>query len=47
MSKAAAVWAAIKQRGGVVFEYSPGGDRVVAIAWSPKDERFYRLVECC
>ncbi len=44
---ASLVWNSIKRRGGKVFEYSPGGDGIVAIAWSQKNERFYRLIECC
>lgn len=26
---------------------SPGGDAIVAIAWSARDQRFYRIMECC
>jgi len=44
---ASQIWDSIKQRGGTVFEYSPGGDGIVAIAWSQRDERFYSLIECC
>ena len=30
-----------------IFTYSPGGDAIVAIGWSAKAGRFYRLLECC
>ena len=41
------LWDAIRQRDGTVFQFSPGGDLVVAIAWSQPHKRFYRLLECC
>lgn len=30
-----------------IFTFSPGGDRIEAIAWSAQAGRFYRLLECC
>jgi hypothetical protein len=44
---AAAIWNEIQTAGVTVFTYSPGGDGVYAIAWSARDQRFYRLLECC
>jgi hypothetical protein len=44
---ASAIWQSIESSGITVFEFSPGGDTVYAIAWSTRDQRFYRLVECC
>ena len=41
------IWQDMRRRGSVVFEFSPGGDGVTAIAWSEVDQRFYRLWECC
>ena len=41
------VWREIQASAALVFEYSPGGDRVVAIAWSASARRFVNLVECC
>lgn len=41
------VWEEIQRVGVTVFRFSPGGDAVTAIAWSPRDQRFYRLLECC
>lgn len=40
-------WEEIQRSGVTVFIYSPGGDAVTAIAWSARDRRFYRLLECC
>jgi hypothetical protein len=45
--RAAAIWTEIHRSGMTIFEFSPGGDVVTAIAWSPTDHRFYRLLECC
>lgn len=44
---ARAIWSDILSREEIVFWFSPGGDSVTAIAWSSRDGRFYRLVECC
>jgi len=30
-----------------IFTFSPGGDAIVAIGWSARAGRFYRLLECC
>jgi hypothetical protein len=40
-------WEAIQASDVTVFVFSPGGDRVQAVAWSARDRRFYQLVECC
>jgi hypothetical protein len=45
--RAMKIWAEIQRSGATIFEFSPGGDTVMAIAWSVRDSRFYRLVECC
>jgi hypothetical protein len=44
---AGAVWADMLTRDRIVFRFSPGGDLTTAIAWSGRDRRFYRLLECC
>jgi hypothetical protein len=44
---AAETWDEIRRTGVTVFQYSPGGDGLTAIAWSERDRRFYRLLECC
>ena len=43
----ARTWASMREDDVIEFEYSPGGDRIEAIAWSVADRRFYRLLECC
>lgn len=40
-------WEAIQAADVTVFVFSPGGDRIQAVAWSARDRRFYQLVECC
>jgi hypothetical protein len=30
-----------------IFTFSPGGDVIVAIGWSARAGRFYRLLDCC
>lgn len=42
-----ATWQAMLDRRVLVFAFSPGGDSVQTIAWSPLDQRFYELMECC
>jgi hypothetical protein len=44
---AGAIWADMLTRDRIVFRFSPGGDGTTAIAWSGRDRRFYRLLECC
>lgn len=44
---ASRTWDAIQTAGVMVFEFSRGGDSITAIAWSARDQRFYRLLECC
>jgi len=46
-ARAVGTWDEIRRTGVTVFEYSPGGDGLTAIAWSERDRRFYRLLECC
>lgn len=46
-ARAIAVWDAIQRSSVTIFTYSPGGDRVRAIAWSARDQRFYQLWDCC
>jgi hypothetical protein len=46
-AEAVDVWNEIQSSGVTVFRYSPGGDGTTAIAWSVRDRRFYRLLECC
>jgi hypothetical protein len=46
-ARAVAIWDEIRRVGVTVFEFSPGGDGLTAIAWSERDRRFYRLLECC
>ena len=29
------------------FRYSPGGDRVIALAWNPASETFVDFLQCC
>jgi len=41
------IWEEMQRTGVTVFTFSPGGDIVTAIAWSERDRRFYRLLECC
>jgi hypothetical protein len=46
-TRGAAIWTEIQRNQVTIFEFSPGGDTIVAIGWSESDRRFYRLVECC
>jgi hypothetical protein len=41
------IWQDIQNPGGTIFTFSPGGDAIVAIGWSARAQRFYRLLECC
>jgi hypothetical protein len=45
--RAVHTWAEMRKAKVIVFEYSAGGDALTAIAWSPRDRRFYRLLDCC
>lgn len=45
--RAARIWDEIRNAGVTLFEFSRGGDAITAIAWSARDRRFYRLLECC
>lgn len=47
VARADSIWKEIQNAGVTVFTFSPGGDRVMAIAWSERDRRFYELWECC
>ena len=44
---ASVIWEEIQKSPVTIFTFSPGGDRIEAIAWSARAERFYRLFECC
>lgn len=44
---AGGIWSQMLARDRIVFRFSPGGDGVTGIAWSDRDQRFYRLLECC
>jgi hypothetical protein len=44
---AGAIWSTMLAMDRIVFRFSPGGDVATAIAWSDRDRRFYRLLECC
>lgn len=46
-ARAVRTWAEIRRAGVTLFEFSPGGDAIIVIAWSSRDRRFYRLLECC
>ena len=41
------IWKEILNSPVTIFTFSPGGDAIVAIGWSARAGRFYRLVECC
>ena len=41
------IWDEILNSPATIFTFSPGGDTVVAIGWSARAGRFYRLLECC
>ena len=45
--RGAELWDEIGTREATVFEYSAGGDGLVAIAWSESEQRFLTLIECC
>jgi hypothetical protein len=41
------IWHEVRTGPVTIFTFSPGGDTVVALGWSPRAGRFYRLLECC
>ena len=41
------IWDEILKSPVTIFTFSPGGDAIVAIGWSARAGRFYRLLECC
>ena len=41
------IWQEIQSAPITIFTFSPGGDAIVAIGWSARAGRFYRLLECC
>jgi hypothetical protein len=41
------LWREMQAAPITIFEFSPGGDEVVAIGWSQRAKRFYRLFYCC
>ena len=45
--RGARIWNEVQRARLTIFEFSPGGDEIVAIAWSSADGRFYRLIDCC
>jgi hypothetical protein len=47
LPRARMIWEEMQGAGITVFEFSPGGDRVMVIGWSATDEHFYNLLECC
>ena len=44
---ASVIWEEIQKSPVTIFTFSPGGDRIEAIAWNARAGRFYRLFECC
>jgi hypothetical protein len=44
---ASVIWEEIQQSPVTIFTFSPGGDRIEAIAWNARAGRFYRLFACC
>lgn len=45
--RAKAIWTEIQRSAVTIFEFSGGGDSILAIRWSASDDRFYRIMECC
>src|SRR5687767_6959818 len=45
--RARRIWDQMQRADITVFQFSPGGDRIQFIGWSPIERRFYDLVECC
>ena len=43
----AEIWNEILNSQVTIFRFSPGGDLIVAIGWSERAGRFYRLMDCC
>ena len=41
------IWQEILGSPVTIFTFSPGGDAVMAIGWSARAGRFYRLLDCC
>ena len=41
------IWEEILESPVTIFTFSPGGDEIVAIGWSARAGRFYRLLQCC
>jgi hypothetical protein len=46
-SDAVTIWQEMQSAPITIFTFSPGGDAIVAIGWSDRTKRFYRLLECC
>jgi hypothetical protein len=46
-ARATKLWTEIQRTNVTIFEFSAGGDSVIALAWSASDRRFYRVMECC
>ena len=47
LPRARTIWGEMQAVGVTVFQFSPGGDAIKVIGWSPTDDRFYDLLECC
>jgi hypothetical protein len=41
------IWQEIRESKATVFSFSPGGDRIMALAWDANSRRFFNLIECC
>ncbi|HKS07243.1 MAG TPA: hypothetical protein VJR92_13130 [Gemmatimonadaceae bacterium] len=41
------IWDEISGAPIIVFTFSPGGDRMMALGWSNRGGRFYSLIDCC
>jgi hypothetical protein len=40
-------WEGMQAAGVTLFQFSPGGNAIEVIGWSPTEERFFDLLECC
>ena len=46
-SRGSVIWEEMLNSPATIFTFSPGGDRIVAIGWHARTERFYSLLSCC
>jgi hypothetical protein len=44
---AGSIWQEIRDHGSIVFNHSPGGDVVRFVVWSPSEQTFVNLIDCC